>query len=271
MYNGEFLFHYTSMDAFYGMIHNQELWLSETVNMSDKSEGRQFIYNLEQEIKKNCKLNDRLDCIVGKLKLLFADSMYAMCFTDQEEDAAQWERYADNASGVCIRIKRETVEELCKTGGFVFSKVLYERDVKKEKYYSILREYVDNGVLKDFDKIEGYLSNLAIGTYCRKDYSFRNEREYRMLSISDKELCGCAEAVIEYELINHCIKRIMKLNYKLLCEKSKMDYRNIFDAIIIGPRSQQNVDVLKDFLYMKGLETLSQNISKSTCPLALFR
>lgn len=41
----------------------------------------------------------------------------------------------------------------------------------------------------------------------------------------------------------------------------------IIDEVIVGPRSQQNINILRQYIYSNGLYDLADRITMSECPL----
>ena len=57
------------------------------------------------------------------------------------------------------------------------------------------------------------------------------------------------------------------LNLGKLCEEEKIDVEDLVDSIVLGPKSQQNIEDLKWYFIQTGLPKLANKISKSDRPL----
>ena len=94
------LYHYTSMQVLFSIIKNKELWMGSAAFMNDKEEVTYFINQLESALLKNlpdAKIQECRDFFTRvRSKILYP---YIICFSQQDDDAAQWERYADDAKG----------------------------------------------------------------------------------------------------------------------------------------------------------------------------
>lgn len=125
---GHNLYHYTSMNTFTSMLNSRELWLSNTGTMNDRKETIHFIEMIQKELK-SYQRSDFFDKIYWQIP---GHYKYAFCLSTEKDDAAQWERYADAAKGVCVVF---SVEELCKClygySDFMFNKVFTMRRLKK--------------------------------------------------------------------------------------------------------------------------------------------
>ena len=63
------------------------------------------------------------------------------------------------------------------------------------------------------------------------------------------------------------MKKFAKVNLPKACKEIGIGIQDLFNCIIIAPRSLQNVDTLKEFLINGGYDKLAESISKSNCPL----
>ena len=94
-------FHYTSINALYNIISNQELWFSNLKNSNDPNEVcltseqyNEYIDNLGVNPYHGTPL------ILSKNKIM--GSPYGLSLTTSEDSLSQWERYGDNLKGVSI-------------------------------------------------------------------------------------------------------------------------------------------------------------------------
>ena len=97
------LYHYTSLNALCGILKDRELWLGNTASMNDKNEIKEFFKSFKKWLIN--RMPDKEDLIKNLLynatNKIEGKYPFAMSFSTWEDDAAQWERYGDNASGVC--------------------------------------------------------------------------------------------------------------------------------------------------------------------------
>ena len=73
----------------------------------------------------------------------------AMCFSKLKDDAAQWERYGDNARGVMLAFNVENLSKLLHNLPFVLDDVIYSDTTTIKKYrranYGFFLEYFRTG------------------------------------------------------------------------------------------------------------------------------
>lgn len=269
---GNNLYHYTSLAAFYGMLENKQFWWGNMSDMNDKSELKDFVKKLKKAIKEDVpsaelQIGDFFDEVEARIELEYP---FAMCFSTVSDDVAQWDRYADNARGVCIAFNTQTLLELfCYTSHFA-NEVFYEYDIRNHAHYSILKEFFETGeFLHGFNNIKGLMDNIILCSTCYKHKSFCSEYEFRILTLGqvDTKILkrNCSE--ISFELVRGVIKQILKVNYSQLCQQEGLNFIDMFDSIIIGPRSDLSKPDLEKFCLANGFEKLSQNIKLSECPL----
>lgn len=263
---GESIYHYTNFDALFSILNDKELWFGSTESMNDKSEVVLFIdllekaLSLEKEIDKN-KLSNLFNKIRKSLKSTYP---YALCFSKAKDDASQWERYARNASGVCISFNTANLIKTFLYANGMFNEVFYDFDVKEHDHYKILKTYLVENELYSFHDIDGLISNIILCGYFHKHKSFSAEQEIRISSLWDMKL---SSSKLEIKCINGAIRKIMIINLEELCRKYEIDFEDLFDEIIIGPRSIQNLDELKDAIRMLGYIKLAEKVRISDCPL----
>ena len=177
------LYHYCTCKTFKSIFKNQELWLSSTKDMNDKDEQRYFIDGLFKSVRQNIpeekyQLCDEIYNMAEKD--LDKSWPYAFCFSKLEDDAAQWERYADKAKGICIGFNTVKIEQIFQHS-VILKNIAYEYDVKKHRHYEILKEYIiHNKLLDSFESIQGVVENIVACAYRFKNASFSSEKETRL-------------------------------------------------------------------------------------------
>ncbi len=271
---GEHIYHYTSIKALYGILKNKEFWWGNTASMNDRKELLEFIGCIEDCIRADFaeRFPDKCEKFIDLLRdRIGRDFPFAMCFSAREEDASQWERYADGASGVCIKMNSEVLYKLFEPCNVVFNGVYYDFDIRNHEYYRLLKEYFEEGKIDDPSGIgdaEGLVANILANAPGYKNRSFWAECERRIYTLPGTDLCSSRD-VYEYgfESKDKAIRSIIKIRYDLLCEEVGVSAEELFEEIVIGPRSIQNIDELKSFCEHMGFPGLASHIRVSTCPL----
>ena len=242
------LYHYTSTASLMGIVSKKEIWLGNTANMNDRSEIINFIEKLQEAVLNDInpegieecksffeKLYDRLKC----------EYPFASCFSKLNDNAAQWERYADNAHGVCIVFNTSRLLNLFWYSGALLHEVFYEYDIREHKLYRILRDFFNTGDLKEFDSEKEAMDQILGCAYLHKHESFCTESEIRLSTLWKQEV---TESELAFEMVNGKLKKVLKISLDNLCKEENIDFEELIDGIVIAPCSEQSDLVLKEYL-----------------------
>lgn len=108
------------------------------------------------------------------------------------------------------------------------------------------------------------MDNAIACGYSHKHHSFRSEQEIRVVNLWSHIP---KYVTIETECVDGIIKKFMKFNMDKCCEEVGLSFEDLFEMIVIGPKSQQDIGSLQRFVGEMGFTTLKDKISKSDCPL----
>ena len=265
------LYHYTDLEALHGIICNKELWLGNISNMNDKSEAIGYLNNITVQIQKRFSDKRILRYIrfYSKLSDMQKElNPFALCFSANEDDAGMWERYANNARGVCIGFNREFLEKIFEGSEFYLINENYNLDIESDLLDSIENLLSLDGTNDDAE-IE-LMGQILLKACSHKHGGFKSEKEIRLVTLYPDFLDEKYEE-IEISVNKDRIKRILKIKLKEYCKIhnfSEEDLKNnLIKSIIVGPRSQQNISDLKWYLRKNGYINLAENVYFSNCPL----
>ena len=281
------LYHYTSIDTLYNVIEGKELWLFNLATMNDRTECTEFYRQIKKELKAECK-----DKVV-EIDSMFDEAMqkneghypFAMCFSKLKDDAAQWERYADNAQGVMLAFNVKNLSKLLHNLPFMLDEVRYSNTTQIKKYrsgdYDFFLKYLKTGnvlpgALQQYIDEDEYVKkwpemmiNIAS---CYKHGSFSSEKELRLYNYLNYE--SNTQIFIEkkvtdvvYKSINGNVKKILKLKLDYLFSEQSMTLEDIIDEIVIGPCSSQNLIILQEYIRSHKFNRLAEKISYSESTL----
>lgn len=258
---GDRLYHYTSLNTFFSMIRTREIWMSSTASMNDRKETAYYIEMLEKELSKY----DRKvfwEKVYAQIPLRYK---YAFCLFTENDDAAQWERYADYARGVCLVFN---VGELCKCiygyNDMMFNRVFYNDSVVDDQHLQIIKNYFEMGKIDIYSSEEELIKELIYAGNLHKHKSFKNEFEVRITTMDNKSQHG-----MEYTLkeIGNVVKKVLILKPDIMGFSKGTCFEKLIDQVIIGPRSQQNINILRQYILSNGLNELANKVIMSDCPL----
>lgn len=266
----EQLYHYTSLSALIGILENREVWFGNTANMNDKEEVVNFVNNLERALLEVLSPAGKDRCKTFFIKLyerIKKEYPYAMCFSTLRDNAAQWDRYANSAKGVCIVFNANVLLDVIYRQWWrtvVFNKVTYGYDTRNHELYKSLCEYFDTGKLVGYINDEAIEDSIILCSYFFKHNSFCTESEIRATTLWSK-IPKCS--TVNYILSGDVVRKILKLNLGELCEIANIDFEDLFEEIIIGPRSLQSEYELKEYVKSLGCDKIAERITISKCPL----
>ena len=268
---GSTLYHYTDICALNGMIFGErQLWLGNASIMNDTKEVINFIDSLKQaclEHTKNCfadKYNSFFERVYFKAKTSYP---YLMSFSKNCDDVANWERYASHAMGLCLEFNTKNIVKIMAVvdmGAFL-SDVYYDYVIKEHTLFSIVKKYVESGVIDEFSNEEELLDSIVYTASSYKHSSFKCENEVRAIVLS----CFKKSKFISkgFETIRGTVKDYLKINLSSVCSELGIDIQDLFNGIVVGPRSKQDVVIFKKYLCDNGYTKLASITRKSNCPI----
>lgn len=262
---GKTLWHYTDISALNGIVNTKEIWFGSTANMNDKDELNGFISDLKREVfaQINSENISKAKSVFEKIEnRLITEYPFIFCVSRAHNDAAQWERYAQGGQGVAIVFNTELLYKLIFYNRFIMDEEYYGYNAKQHKMKNLLVDYILEDKMEAFSDLDGLIDNLLLCAMIHKHQSFVAEQEVRVSPYFVKE----NDPHLQYKVLN-TIKRVYVMNLGELCEKEKIDLEDLLDSIVLGPKSQQNMEDLRWYCKQIGLPKLADKISRSDCPL----
>jgi len=269
------LFHYTDFIAFDGIFAGEGIRLCDIHTMNDKKEMIYFLEILEKEICKQLSVDGFEEEIPQAHKLFNQQEIdrkkctaFATCFSMLEDDAAQWERYGMNGRGICIGFNSVILKEITQEIA-ALQPVFYRNSVSDHAHVQLVVEALENGgvSLREFDNMKGLFDNIYMCSMGFKHPAFKAEKEVRLTTITtgNGNIRGLGER--NYIIMADKIKGYYNLNLRNLCRKKSIKLSDLIRKIIIGPKSDQSIEVFKSYLSRKGLTGMDDMVVKSDCPL----
>lgn len=269
----QILYHYTDFVALDGILCQKELRLNNVLNMNDAEEMQLFMKGIFASVRsrliaegnddKALKLQTMFD---GLRQKRFEYSAYAACFSLYRDDAAQWERYANRGTGVCLGMRREVLQRM--TGGAMSLREVFYQD-RMESHPLV--ERIHALVLASDDISE---QNQALHTQVRE--AWRDSASFKHPSFSSE--CEIRLVVMpfhaedfdmqpRYHVARERIKKYYPLDLEVMCARAKATIEDLVAEIIVGPQSSQSLPILQDYLRDLSLGKLASSVYLSDCPL----
>lgn len=276
--NNQNFYHYTSNDAFKSITNTNPILLSNVQEMNDKSECCLCFEIIKESVKKKGTVSNKIIKAVSDKFYKKLDEVFVFSFSTEDDDVAQWERYADNAEGVCLVSSYERVVTWMNRNEIDCD---HSSDVKYLECNSALND-IPNHWITDYEKIfnqcyaqntndvSNYLldNNLnLLVTFCSlfKNRTFRSEKEYRIIVINDPiRSKSCNNHT---RLIPRKDKPRLEFNNAFLPISQLQDNTSysLFSEVVFGPRSGVDPVVLQD--YLRNERGLDVTVSKSNSSL----
>ena len=255
-----------------GILDSQELYFSRLRNLNDASEGR-AVLDIVKSIKPTGIAKELIQFVKNNYFSIEqkARSSYSFSFTTEDDDASQWDRYADHGKGVCIEFSSDQLEILMNTFSQVrLDKIIYIDSNRQKEIKDELNKLALNINNNELTK------ELAFFSMRFKHFSFRHENEYRLSYIRrnteldehypsydpDKSEVQFSREMEEeiakieslHELkagpfdISNSFKRRMKLdmniaskniNHGIFKELDDFGFQNFITKIVVGPKWTQ--------------------------------
>lgn len=268
----ELLYHYTDFVSLNGILKERELRVNNVLNMNDSTEMALFVTGIFQAVEKrfaddkNEKMVANLNSTMDTIFSHFYDySMYAACFSEYRDDAAQWERYANRGKGVCLCFRRSALEKMA--GGVIrVNKVSYQDNMESHPLVEKIYQYLVKHERPEYTPtLMEAIKEAWWSTASFKHPSFSSEHEVRLvlMPFADENF----DVKPGYHVAGERIKKYYPLNLDQMCQKAGITLEDLIVELIVGPESTQSEPILRDYLCDIGLIRLSEHICRSDCPL----
>lgn len=282
------VYHYCSIEAFYSIMSNKTIRMSNIRKMNDYLEGKWLHKCIVEsfdspEFRKlyystfSDQLKNEYDDLLKWWEATYfpaTDPELIFCVSESSDTLSQWRAYANDGKGVCIGFDTQLLKEisLYKDSPITFNKVQYMHSERiSDQVLTIFNEKY-----QDVHKIGIQLFKSTIDTYLKhmeatfiKNPAFAEEREWRLVYNPNYKSNQSDEGRASIQIGNFSIsERKFKpcddniVSYRELNFSKQMD---IIKHIVTGPKCQINphIDVL-DFLWSIGYNTCDIQFSQST-------
>jgi len=186
------VYHYTTQDAFRGILQTKVIWASNALYLTDSSEINYGIDVLD------AVLADRIAetpayaqaALTARWNEVTAgrqnESIYLAAFSSERDDLSQWRAYGGD-SGYCLAFETATLDLIRHAAGSAgfFLRCLYEEDEQRAaalKLFDLLEPELDSMIPAVRRNVFNAL--VIMTAACVKHRSFRPEREWRLVFLA---------------------------------------------------------------------------------------
>ena len=274
------LYHYTSMEALYSITESNYLLLSNIQDMNDSLECKLFFDILKRDFRKNHNLKeDKIKAVTEQFNKKLND-VFVFSFSAEDDDAAQWERYADNGEGVCLVTSIPNILRWLNLNK-IHPNLLYPVeyiDRAEELENIISHEILDySDYFRSISKLKNdhsdfvpnlCLNRMMVDCYKIKERSFRNEKEFRIIVYKDpiqNQRCNYSKRFIFNK--STFVRTKLEFSNVFLPTIDRQEHCNhcLFTEVILGLKSKADPKVIQD--YLRNERGLDVTVSKSNSSL----
>jgi hypothetical protein len=192
-----YLYHYTDLPGFKGIIDAGDLWLTHLRFSNDHEEltyGREVARDVIEQRLRTAAGDTRsyLERLQQLLEQPFLEGVYICCFCEKNNLLSQWRGYGANGTGVCLKFEKTRFAHLtgadCAAGFLRLWKVFYRRDQQVriiEKALDFAWQFGD-GTIEQRATRAAEAIQFFIPTFKNPDFS--EEEEWRLMFTPDPQL-----------------------------------------------------------------------------------
>lgn len=289
-------YHYTSVQALFGIIESKSFWLVSGNNTNDPNELKYAEKAITEALEYISSNDPQFDFAAkeyieekrnSKTKII-NNTGYFMCFSEQSDSLNHWRYYADNQTGIAIACDFSKIDYAFEKLGFKglnsvidhFNLAYNNQDVIK-----MIRELMDkyfNGrkitSRKSYEDLIEYAMPRIKGDAFQEEHEHRLFRTYKYgfgyndnyKNVEDKlnnlirnnnEL-GLSSSKIKFYCNGQIIRPYYQIDIQKLAELSNIDISEIIPEIVLGPLCRQNKNDLRIILNRAGMKKTIINVSK---------
>ncbi|MGZ8237954.1 MAG: DUF2971 domain-containing protein [Methylobacter sp.] len=211
------LYHYTTHEGLLGILNNNQMWATHIEYLNDSTELRYGLNLAKEELNNRYKQasddkeKEKLNCLLDEIDSHSFGNISVSCLTEERDLLSQWRAYGGKGSGYSIGFNVTNLIKLAISNGYNLVKVEYDLENQKK----IMSKFIAESLIEDFNTNPGrcmperinddgikvtsflvfatggdFIKNLYSIAPCLKDPTFKEEREWRLISkIHPKDAC----------------------------------------------------------------------------------
>lgn len=257
------IYHYTDYNGASGIIESKSLWLTKLSYLNDKSELKLAIDLFRSQAASWVnKIGDGekakfLEETSHQLQSFSNTNICVASFCEDGDLLSQWRSYGNDGSGVAIEFDAHSLTRLSNTGLMNLWKCVYSRNEQQRVVEGLieilLRSYdvVSATRTEKFENTKKDIIGYFNTTFLRvapviKDYHFREEREWRIITASRPYTDDNWFSRVS----NNRVSQYYKLRFDLV-DNGKYEFVN---GVIVGPTREPNqvADAMGVLLHKNG-------------------
>lgn len=270
------LYHYCSSDSFEKIVSNKTIRLSSLLLSNDYKEGNAVI-ELIEVLLGSSEYSEEDKKVISEWLCFFRDHFHGIgfCLSEHGDLLSQWRGYANDGAGFSIGFSKEILKNITDSLKTIGGRSVSLREINYDKigHFPIIAPIIKNlkkictdpkykttlagllALLPEDDLLEMQKKNddrkgddlleallpISDELYTLKNYAFREEKEWRLLSRID----GSNFYKIECQVKENKLVPYDEIDIKNYTSR-------IINKITVGPKNQTPHSVIKNWLKEKG-------------------
>jgi len=233
------LYHYTGQAGFIGIIDQSEIWATHTQYLNDRREYLHAIDLVQNRIRAwSASANEEDRELLSEMESALAGiesvNVCVCSFSEERDSLSQWRAYGSATSGFAIGFPGEFLATVAAKEQWYLAPCIYDAASQQEVVDALVQEVLDqnrerkmSAPTDDDDLPAGGNLIAYLHRYAPllKDYSFRDEKEWRLIS----RPLSCRSKAFDFRLGNSMLTPY----YKFPLVDREGHFR--IQEIIVGP------------------------------------
>lgn len=264
------LYHYTQQNGFLGIIQGAEIWATHTQYLNDLREYLHAVDMVRDQIRAiqafgDPSLRQILQEMEAGLDGIESMNVCVCSFSEERDSLSQWRAYGASSSGFAIGFSGSFIGEVADRENWFFAPCIYDPRKQSELISALVQEVIEQNVAREKSSAKeenplppGGNLNAYLHRYAPilKDHSFREEKEWRLIS----RPLMCSSKAFEFRAGNSMLIPYYKL--KLGADPAALKIKEV----VVGPtpHPHQSAMSARSFLVRHSLRDVA--VVPSTVP-----
>jgi Protein of unknown function (DUF2971) len=288
------LAHYTSLSNLKSILENEEVWLSNPLFMNDFEEVRfgvnegMKLFLESTEISEAAGSTERHDKLRSSFEHYFDKfannhvvDVFVFCFSlhdpqDNDGRLSMWRGYGASGNGACLVFDTSKIPRI-ENSPLIISRVHYASAEERRQWiadritqFCSILTVSDIPVDKLYLAAYSFLERLKLFALFTKHHGFKEEEEWRMVYLPDRDESSSLKSMIDYTIGSRGVEPKLKLKVTEIPDAipQGLSLTNIIDRILLGPATSSPLAkaMVEKMLGKLKKEELKNKVTASTIP-----
>lgn len=190
------LYHYTQQAGFMGIIGSAKIWATHTQYLNDLREYLHAVDMVRDQIRAirafgDSRLHPILQGMEEGLDGIENINVCVCSFSEERDSLSQWRAYGASPSSFSIGFSGTSIGDVADREDWFLAPCIYDSKKQNDLISALVQEVIEENIVRaqsgkkeELMQIPGASLNAYLHRYAPllKDYSFREEREWRLIS-----------------------------------------------------------------------------------------